>query len=891
MDSTPVVYKKRGISPIWTLPVLALAICVWLLYHNYRSAGVDITIYFEDASGIVPGKTQVIAKGIPVGIVKAVQPDLDRHRVRVIAKMDKDVEKYLVKDTSFWVVRPELSAARIYGLETLLSGVYIGIQTGVSAVGTLEFTGLSNPPPVPDEAPGLHLFLRTDALHSLQVGSGIYYRNIRIGSVQTYSLEGDDSILINIYVQPEYAYLVREKSRFANASGITFSGKLLDLKVHVESIASLLMGGVVLETPEPLQNSPPAKNGRIYALYKDIDVARYGLPMTLRLVSGAGITAGVTRVMFRGLDTGFVKTIDLNKDSTLTAHILLDPRAEAILKKGTRFWLTEPQVSLNGIKNLDTLLSGPQITFEPGEGPFRDHFEMLPAPPQQRPLRPGSEYVLTTEAPCSFAAGAPVLYKDVQVGEVIGVEPTPGDIRIRVFIYRPHDHLVNRHSVFWKSGGIKVDAGLFSGVKVETGSLLSVLRGGISFLTPGAKVKKTAMGTEGHAFPLYDSFDDCVHAVPSLRPPGYYFQIRTDNLGPYNVGSPILYKKVAVGEIVGFHFSGRQKDVLMECRIKTPYRNLVSTASRFYDLSGLQVEGGLEGISIRAGPLQSIISAGIGFLTPPGGKAPAAGTVYPLYQSEDLARTATDLRLNVLFTEFGNLKVGSPVKYEGVPIGRIVRIHFAGDLRTIVAEITVGKKFASLFRQSTRLWLASPEFDLSGIKNLDTLASGSYVAVAPGEGPLTREFIASQGEARILPRQGLNLVLCSRHLGSLQVHSPVYYRQIKVGEVTGFDLSASFRQVLITINIAPRYQAIVREHTRFWNVSGARIEGGLLSGVSVATESLEAMVAGGIALATPGNAEMGGRVNQGHRFELDDKPEAGWLDWAPQITPVEKGNE
>lgn len=890
MDIKPVVHKKHGISPVWTLPLIALSICCWILFRSYQNAGIDITVYFEDASGITSGKTQVIAKGIPIGIVKSVKPDLENNRIRTIVKMDKGTEKLLVEDTLFWIVRPELSATRIYGLETILSGSYIGIQTGVSSVRSIEFKGLSNPPPVPDESPGLHLFLRADALRSVQIGSGVYYRNIRIGSVQTYTIENKDNILINLHIEPAYSHLVREGSRFNNASGVTFSGKLPDLKVHVESIASLLMGGIVLDTPEPLQTTPPAKNGQVFFLYRDIDAAKYGLQMTLNLASGDGIVEGATKVMYRGLDAGFVEKIDFNNDEhhTVTAHILLDPRVELILRKGTKFWITRPEITVDGIKNLGSILSGPHITFEPGEGPFQNHFEILPVPPSQKPLRPGSEYILTTEDPGSLAVGAPVVFKNIQVGEIVSVNLTRNAVQIKIYIYQPNERLLGQNSVFWKSGGIKVDAGLFSGLKIDTGPLSSVFRGGISFMTPDSGGKKVSQLREGHSFTLYNSMSDSIHAVPSLHPPGYYFQIKADDLGPYKVGSPILFKKVNVGEIIGFHFSGKERDVLIDCFIKQPYMEMVSTASRFYDLSGLHVEGSLTGLSLQTGSLESIISAGIGFLTPPGGGKPEIGVVYPLFKNEETARTADDVKLTIHFPEAGDLKIGSLVKHQGVTIGKVTETHFADDLKTIIAQIVIRKNVASLFRKSTKIWLVTPTFDLSGIKNLDTITSGPYITLAPGEGPLTQEFIAFKREPQItIPQKGLNLVLVTKHLGSLKIHAPVYYRQIQVGQVTGFELSDSFQDVLINVNIDTPYVPIIRENTRFWNVSGARIEGGLFSGVSVTTDSVEAIVAGGIALATPGNMEMGDKVGQGHRFELHDQAENGWLEWDPRIMPVE----
>ena len=534
-------------------------------------------------------------------------------------------------------------------------------------------------------------------------------------------------------------------------------------------------------------------------------------------------------------------------------------------------------------------MNGPSITFEPGGGPFQDHFDILSVPPAQIPLRPGVEYILTAENTGSLAVGAPVVYKNIQVGEVVNVDLVKNNPEIRIYIYQPYVSLLQKNSVFYNSGGVKVDAGLFSGLKIEAGSLSSILHGGVSFFTPDPGKQKAPEAKRGQRFTLYNSFGDAVRALPALHPRGYSFQIKADDLGPYKVGSPILYKKVTVGEIVGFHFSGKEKDVLIDCFIKHPYEDMVSSSSRFFDLSGLRIEGSLSGITMQTGSLESIISAGIGFITPPEGKRPAINAIYPLFRNEDAAQTADDVKLTIRFTQAGDLKTGAPVKYKGITIGKVTETHFAEDLNTIIAEVVVRKNLITLFRKSTRIWLVTPSFGISGIKNLDTLASGPYITLAPGEGPAAREFVASTGEPEItLPPQGLNLILISKHLGSLKVHSPVYYRQIQVGEVTGFTLSTSFQQVLINVNIAPPYTPIVREYTRFWNVSGARIEGGLLSGVSVSTDSIEAIVAGGIALATPDNKEMGGKVEQGHGFELYDKAEPCWLDWKPQLTLIEE---
>jgi paraquat-inducible protein B len=101
--------------------------------------------------------------------------------------------------------------------------------------------------------------------------------------------------------------------------------------------------------------------------------------------------------------------------------------------------------------------------------------------------------------------------------------------------------------------------------------------------------------------------------------------------------------------------------------------------------------------------------------------------------------------------------------------------------------------------------------------------------------------------------------------------------------VTGFELSPTAQQVWVRVNIHPAYTNLVYTGTRFWLASGIRASWGLFSGFDLSSESMEALLAGGIALATPGGEEMGeSAVNKDH-FTLYEKSEKTWLDWNPEI--------
>lgn len=892
----PVLYKKSFISPVWLLPFVAFCIGAWLLYSSYRDAGINITIHFESATGITPGKTQVIYKGIPVGTVKDVSVDTDLEGVNLHVEMDRNTEYGLVEDTKFWIVRPEVSAGRISGLETLLGGSYIGVKKGKSTKQVRSYIGLKEPPPVDADTPGLHLTLKTPSLYSLQRGSNVYSKNLQIGQVEEYRLEADGTITLKLFIQPEFSHLVRKDTRFWNSSGLSVSGDLqTGLTVNMESLASLIYGGIACATPHQKKNSPLAESGQSFPLYKDFEAAEYGIPMKLQLASGDDIVAGKTKVLFRGLKAGVVNHLDINDDSfhTVTASILLDPRAEVILRQNTRFWVIRPQVSIEGIKNLETLITGAYITFQPGDGEFRDSFLIETTPMPIPTLRPGRHFLLEADDSGSLKIGTPVLFRKISVGEVTDITLTEDGrkVRTRILVYQPFDHLVQENSIFWNVSGVQVNASL-SDFKINLSSMRTMLAGGITFFNPPADKGKDPIGAKaGTVFPLYEGYHEAVKQEAGLQPRGLALQVRSNAPVDVGIGSPVLFNNIKVGEVMDLSLPGKGHQVLIDIRIYEKFRHLVNNSSRFYNASGIKAEASLQGIAVETGPLEAIVNGGIAFITPK--TVDKLNTEKPLllYGNRREAVHADDLHLRLYLRSAAGIGNQTKIRYQGAEIGRIVDLHFDENFSQVVARAVVQQKARSLFRQNTLLYLVGPDIGLSGINNPETLLSGAYISLRPGSGQPCDQFtvLPHSPEGKIV-HGGLNIVLESDFLGSLNPGSPVYYRQVPVGLITSYLLSPTGQQVWLSANIKPEYQFLVHRGTRFWNVSGIEVSGGIFSGMTVNTESVEALVRGGVAFATPEGDAMGEPAQNGDHFSLAPKPEVEWKKWSPQFTETDAEN-
>lgn len=194
-------------SAIWVLPLIALLIGGWLGWRAYNEAGIEIQVFFATGDGIQAGKTEVIYKGMPIGKVIALElDDSGKQRgVRATIEMDKRVEPHLRSNTRFWLVKPSVSLAGITGLETLVSGNYISASPG-DGEPTLKFTALTEPPPLADSEPGLHLTLKAERLGSLNRDSPVFYKQIQVGRVKSYALiEELNLIEVKVFIQPEFA--------------------------------------------------------------------------------------------------------------------------------------------------------------------------------------------------------------------------------------------------------------------------------------------------------------------------------------------------------------------------------------------------------------------------------------------------------------------------------------------------------------------------------------------------------------------------------------------------------------------------------------------------------------------------------------------------------------
>src|ERR1700688_1758889 len=131
--AVPHVVSRRWVpSLVWLVPIAAALIGLSMLISTWRTTGPRITISFQTAEGLEVGKTLVKYRNVTIGHVTAIRLNPSHSSVVVTADLARSAQDVATADTQFWVVRPRFGVGWVSGLDTLLSGAFIGVETGES---------------------------------------------------------------------------------------------------------------------------------------------------------------------------------------------------------------------------------------------------------------------------------------------------------------------------------------------------------------------------------------------------------------------------------------------------------------------------------------------------------------------------------------------------------------------------------------------------------------------------------------------------------------------------------------------------------------------------------------------------------------------------------------
>jgi len=240
-----------------------------------------------------------------------------------------------------------------------------------------------------------------------------------------------------------------------------------------------------------------------------------GPVVTITFENARGLTTDAP-VMFRGAIVGRVEKIQLNEDTTkIVVRARMKATAQKLVREGTRWWIVHPEVTLEGISGLDTLISPRYLTLSVGTGKSMLSFEGIDSSLIINDQMNGVNFTLISDSVSGITKSTPLYYRGIVVGSVANIQFAPNAIAvlIDVVVKQEYANLIRTNTKFWSISGIDLDVG-FTGVSMNIGPVTSLLKGGIQLATPN---RAQEIAPAGYGFTLEKKVDeDWLEWTPDL---------------------------------------------------------------------------------------------------------------------------------------------------------------------------------------------------------------------------------------------------------------------------------------------------------------------------------------------------------------------------------------
>jgi paraquat-inducible protein B len=210
--------------------------------------------------------------------------------------------------------------------------------------------------------------------------------------------------------------------------------------------------------------------------------------------------------------------------------------------------------------------------------------------------------------------------------------------------------------------------------------------------------------------------------------------------------------------------------------------------------------------------------------------------------------------ITVSFESAEGLQPGqSQLKFKDIVFGTVQSLALTPDHSRVFVTIATTRQAKPLLTDQTVFWVVKPRLFAGNISGFETLLSGSYIGMLPAQtaGKLQTTFVGREDPPVLQATvPGRIFLVKAKRLGSISLGSPVFFRDLDVGEVLGWDIADMAESVTIRAFVRAPYDSYVHDDSRFWNASGLSVKLGA-QGVQLQVESLRAVLLGGIAFETP----------------------------------------
>jgi|TARA_R110002033_G_scaffold20278_4_gene51246 paraquat-inducible protein B len=867
----PKTTDNKSISFIWLLPLVVLMILGWIAYESYTKKGTNISVIFKSAEDLKEGVTPLEYKGLVLGKVTKIEIN-DLNSVKVNILVNSDVAKYVATEgTSFWIKKPTISLTKVSGLGTLLSGnkielypKYKTLKEYDNANPQYEFTGLDTKPSLLEDTDGYYVNILSRGEDLIEVETPIFYNRFQIGEISSKEFK-DGKVYLKAYIYDKYTYLINKSSQFVMNKALKVNFGPGGLNLEVSSLYSAIVGGITVETP--LKDAQKIKEDKYYILSDDKKEFIERTPISLKFTDAKGIGIN-TLIMYKGVEVGKVDDLQLTQDNII-AKAYIYKKYDYLLTDNSSFNIEETEVSLDGVKNLNSIVSGNYLTIDYKKGKPKDSFEIVNSSME----KVDNDLVITlkTQNLNSITKNSKLYFKNIPIGKVLDYSLSSDlkHVNISLLVKEKYKKLINNKSLFYDMSSKLLELKNLD-LDINYTGIKPLIDGGIALVEVDRKAKYSKK-----SFKLYSSYKD-VQALKREYSHGSYLNTYFDNGFNLKVNQAISYKNQEIGFVKSIKFGEEKSKVKLF--IYKKYMKYISKKSRFYKKDAIKVDASLGGVLFEVDNLSSLLYGSLEL----DNSSKTSFPRYEIYSSYDDMKNFSNT-ISILFDDVEGLRQQfSKLNYKGVDIGKVSNVLLTPQNKVLV-KIQVFKNYDRFSKEGTIFYLKKPKVSLNEVKNIgSTILPVDIGVISSNKSSFQNSFIGYDSLEDIKKIDNGEIIrVTSIFPTKLNVDAPIYYKNVQIGKINKINLSKDGSKTLIDCFISDKYKHLIRKNSTFHDISGFKLKFSIFTGTEIETNTFTSILKGGLLVVTPLKYDKVATIND--TFLLKKELNEDWEKINPSI--------
>ena len=870
----PKIENQKAVSFIWILPLIILGILAWIGYESYMKKGTKVTVIFKSAEGLKENVTTLEYKGLQLGKVTKISMHEDLRSVKVNILVDKEVAKYVASEgSSFWIKKPTVSLTKVSGLNTLISGYKIELSPTLKSKEEFDkaqskyyFDGLDTQPNDEIDNDGYYISLIANDKDNVEVGTPIFYNNFQIGEITAKEFVFE-KVYFTAYIYDKFNYLVNKSSQFFINEALKVSYGASGLNVEVGSLYSALVGGVTVITPN--KNEGKIVKGEDYILYGKKNDLKNKQFISINFKDVTGIEEN-TPIIYKGIEIGKISEVKLDKD-ILNSKAYVYEEYKYLLTNKTKFFVEEPTISFDGVKNLGNIVKGNFISLDYVSGDFKDSFTAINKKDINKSLS-SIKVELLSENLNSISDKSKVFYKNIEIGKVDKYALTADlkNVKITILIDDKYKDLINENALFYDMSSKLVEMKNLN-LNINYSGVEPLLNGGIALISE----KKDGLKTTTKEFKLYASYKD-VEKLRRVNNTGFSVDASFDNDFALKPDMAIMYKNQEIGFVKDIKFEDKKSKVSLF--IYTPYKKYITNKSRFYKKGVVNLKASLSGVLFEVDNFSSLIDGSINLDT----DSNVAFENMQIFASEDAMRNVTN-SITIVFNDVEGVQENfSQLTYKGVNIGKVTNVKL-NEKQQVEVKALIYNDFASIAKEGTVFYLKKPRISFQEIANAGSTVMAVNIGVIKSDNQTVQtKFEGLENQPSVETSHfGTVFKVEDATASSVNVDSPVYYKNVQIGKVSKVDLSDDGSKVVVDCLIYDKYKKLIRKNSQFYDISGFEMKFSIFGGTKVESNTFTSLLKGGLVVVTP--SEYTELASPKDRFTLVKELREDWKKISPSI--------